>query len=113
MDPLASGQRAILVATDVASRGLDIPGISLVVVYDFGNEKGGGAEPWVHRIGRTGRAGKTGRALTFYTADDKGAHDLVALAEEANQKVPQELKDMAAWAGESKGRRKHGWAKWW
>jgi len=108
---VASGQRALLVATDVASRGLDIPGISLVVVFDFGGERGGGVEPWVHRIGRTGRAGKLGRALTFFTAEDKGARELVTIVEEANQKVPQALKDMAAWGG--KARRKHGWAKGW
>ena len=57
----------ILVATDVASRGLDIPEVSMVVNYDVP----GDPEDYVHRIGRTGRAGKTGQAITLFTEHDK------------------------------------------
>jgi ATP-dependent RNA helicase DDX5/DBP2 len=115
---VAGGQQSVLVATDVAARGLDIPGISLVVVYDFSNARqpaGIAVENYVHRVGRTGRAGKTGRALTLWSSEDKGAPELVKLLEDAGQKVPKELKDIAAWARPAgKGGRSHGWAKsWW
>jgi len=58
---LQSGKIAFLVATDVASRGVDIPGVSLVVNYDMPAS----IETYVHRIGRTGRAGDKGTAVTF------------------------------------------------
>jgi superfamily II DNA/RNA helicase len=57
----SSGQVRVLVATDVAARGLDIPNVSHVINFDQPNSY----EDYVHRIGRTGRAGKTGHALTF------------------------------------------------
>jgi ATP-dependent RNA helicase DDX5/DBP2 len=54
-------------------------------------------EDYVHRIGRTGRAGATGTAYTFFTQQDgKHARELVKVLEGAGQKVPAELKDMAA-----------------
>jgi ATP-dependent RNA helicase DBP3 len=56
-----NGKIRMLVATDVAARGIDIPDVSLVINYD---EPGTYAD-YVHRIGRTGRAGKQGKALTF------------------------------------------------
>jgi len=93
-----NGRRGILVATDVAARGLDIPGVALVVCYDFG---GGGlgqdsdVESYVHRIGRTGRAGLTGKAFTFFTEYDKGSPKFVELLEGANQKVPDMLRTLA------------------
>lgn len=62
------GKFQILVATDVAARGIDVDGISHVVNYDIPNEP----DAYVHRIGRTGRAGATGVALTFCPADDLG-----------------------------------------
>ena len=58
-----TGQADILIATDVAARGLDIPDVSHVINYDIPES----AETYVHRIGRTGRAGKTGTAITLVT----------------------------------------------
>ncbi len=52
-----------MVATDVAARGLDVPNVGVVVNFDFPN----GVEDYVHRIGRTGRAGATGKSYTFFT----------------------------------------------
>ncbi len=64
---LRSGDLDVLVATDVAARGLDVERIGLVVNYDLPLE----AETYVHRIGRTGRAGRTGRSLTFFSGRDR------------------------------------------
>jgi ATP-dependent RNA helicase DDX23/PRP28 len=65
---LKSGSKEILVATDVAGRGIDIPDVSMVINYDMAKS----IEDYVHRIGRTGRAGKTGSAVTFLTQEDSG-----------------------------------------
>lgn len=62
------GQVPLLVATDVAARGLDIPAVKLVINVTFPLT----AEDYVHRIGRTGRAGKEGLAITLFTEHDKG-----------------------------------------
>merc|ERR1711965_535553 len=62
-----NGKSRILVATDVAARGLDIPLIQHVINYDLPQVP----EDYIHRIGRTGRAGKEGSALTFLTPNDK------------------------------------------
>lgn len=88
-------QRAVLVATDVAARGLDIPGVAMVIVFDFGKSKhndGTSVESYVHRIGRTGRAGTTGKAWAFFTDSDSGAPQLVEVLEGAGQVVPPALK---------------------
>ena len=61
IDQMKSGQASILIATDVVARGLDIPRISLVVNYDLPGDN----ESYVHRIGRTGRAGREGTAISF------------------------------------------------
>src|SRR5699024_9377723 len=58
-----SGQVDVLVATDVAARGLDVPRIGLVINYDAPAD----SETYVHRIGRTGRAGQSGQALLLLT----------------------------------------------
>lgn len=63
VERLRSGSLDVLVATDVAARGLDVERISLVVNFDVPREP----EAYVHRIGRTGRAGRAGRSLTFFT----------------------------------------------
>ncbi len=70
MERFAAGKVRVLVATDIAQRGLDIDGISHVVNYDVPNDPG----DYVHRIGRTARAGATGVAVTFVTAGDIGAY---------------------------------------
>lgn len=62
----SNGSLRILITSDVASRGLDIDGVDLVVNYDIPVD----AETYVHRIGRTGRAGKTGVAITFVNEED-------------------------------------------
>jgi ATP-dependent RNA helicase RhlE len=69
LERFSSGDVRVLVATDVAQRGLDVEGISHVVNYDVPLDP----EDYVHRIGRTGRAGATGTAVTFVTASDLGA----------------------------------------
>ncbi len=69
LERFATGKIRVLVATDVAQRGLDVDGISHVVNYDVPLDP----EDYVHRIGRTGRAGATGTAITFVTAGDLGA----------------------------------------
>eukprot|EP00043_Microstomoeca_roanoka_P011116 m.104985 g.104985 ORF g.104985 m.104985 type:complete len:265 (-) comp15096_c5_seq1:311-1105(-) len=63
---LKEGAKDILVATDVAGRGIDIPDVSMVINYDMAKN----IENYTHRIGRTGRAGKSGTAITFLTEED-------------------------------------------
>jgi superfamily II DNA/RNA helicase len=77
---------AIMVATDVAARGLDIKGVTHVVNFDMARD----VESYVHRIGRTGRAGELGEAVTFWNPDyDKDCSPaLVKIAKDAGQIVP-------------------------
>ncbi len=63
------GRYNILIATDIAARGIDVSGIELVVNYDMPAN----SEDYVHRIGRTGRAGKTGHAISFVTTEQRGS----------------------------------------
>ncbi|EIE25575.1 DEAD-domain-containing protein [Coccomyxa subellipsoidea C-169] len=85
------GTTPVMVATDVAARGLDVPNVGAVVNYDFPN----GVEDYIHRIGRTGRAGASGEAYTFFTPQDsKYARELSRVLREANQVVPPELESM-------------------
>ncbi|XP_062570833.1 probable ATP-dependent RNA helicase DDX43 [Saccostrea cucullata] len=86
------GHTRILVATDVASRGLDVKDITHVFNYDFPRNM----EEYVHRVGRTGRAGKTGKSISLLTRSDwRSATHLIEILEEANQIVPDELASMA------------------
>ncbi|MCA1811008.1 MAG: DEAD/DEAH box helicase, partial [Halobacteriales archaeon] len=66
MQAFRDGDMDLLVATDVASRGIDVPEVSHVVNFDLPDEP----EAYVHRIGRTGRMGRTGRAFTFVQSDE-------------------------------------------
>lgn len=79
------GDKDVLVATDVASKGLDFPGIQHVINYDMPDD----IENYVHRIGRTGRSGQQGVATTFVNKanDESVLLDLKHLLIEANQKV--------------------------
>lgn len=63
-----SGKYKVLVATDIAARGIDVTGIELVINYDLPDD----TENYVHRIGRTGRAGNKGHAISFATPDQRG-----------------------------------------
>jgi ATP-dependent RNA helicase DeaD len=77
------GRERLLVATDVAARGLDITGVSHVVNYDIPNSP----DIYVHRIGRTGRAGDTGRAITIITP--KQRRELDAIERHANTEIAE------------------------
>ncbi|KAK4058475.1 mRNA splicing protein prp28 [Microbotryomycetes sp. JL221] len=66
LESLRNGETDVLVATDLAGRGIDVPDVSLVVNYQMSNH----IEAYIHRIGRTGRAGKTGVAVTFLQETD-------------------------------------------
>ncbi|XP_047981128.1 DEAD-box ATP-dependent RNA helicase 5 isoform X1 [Salvia hispanica] len=82
------GSCPLLIATDVAARGLDIPDVEVVINYSFPLT----TEDYVHRIGRTGRAGKKGVAHTFFTKENKGlSGELVNVLREAKQVVPEDL----------------------
>lgn len=85
------GKSTILVATDVASRGLDVKNIKIVINYDFPTN----IEDYIHRIGRTGRAGATGDSFTFFTSrDGSHAEDLIDVLKKAKQQIPPDLKGM-------------------
>mmetsp|Transcript_32878 Transcript_32878/g.51603 ORF Transcript_32878/g.51603 Transcript_32878/m.51603 type:complete len:419 (+) Transcript_32878:113-1369(+) len=89
LDAFRQGSVSVLVATDVAARGLDIQGISLVVNYDLPTS----IDDYVHRIGRTGRAGNIGKALSFFNDDTNFmiGQDLLKLLAENGQKIPDFL----------------------
>ncbi|MCO5607214.1 hypothetical protein L7F22_061407 [Adiantum nelumboides] len=88
-----TGATPILVATDVAARGLDIPDVAHVINFDLPND----IDDYVHRIGRTGRAGKSGLATAFFNENNVSlARPLVELMQEANQTVPDWLVNYAA-----------------
>ncbi|MFH4976806.1 hypothetical protein AB6A40_003515 [Gnathostoma spinigerum] len=87
-----AGKMPILLATDVAARGLDVDDIKYVINYDYSNN----SEDYVHRIGRTARHNKTGTAYTFFTwSNSAKAKDLVKVLEEAKQNIPPELYEMS------------------
>jgi ATP-dependent RNA helicase DDX5/DBP2 len=72
MGAFKAGRVPVLLATDVAARGLDVKDVKVVINYDFPHAKGNaGIEDYVHRIGRTGRAGAEGKAYGFFTAEIK------------------------------------------
>ncbi|KFH47904.1 Pre-mRNA-splicing ATP-dependent RNA helicase-like protein [Hapsidospora chrysogenum ATCC 11550] len=90
LNSVRSGQTQVLVATDLAGRGIDVPDVSLVVNFNMATN----IESYTHRIGRTGRAGKTGVAITFLGPEDNDVlYDLrQILSKSSISKVPDELK---------------------
>eukprot|EP00735_Rhodelphis_limneticus_P008217 TRINITY_DN2105_c1_g1::TRINITY_DN2105_c1_g1_i1::g.12738::m.12738 TRINITY_DN2105_c1_g1::TRINITY_DN2105_c1_g1_i1::g.12738 ORF type:complete len:546 (-),score=117.26,sp/Q9C718/RH20_ARATH/66.36/0.0,DEAD/PF00270.24/2.8e-45,Helicase_C/PF00271.26/2.5e+03,Helicase_C/PF00271.26/3.7e-25,ResIII/PF04851.10/0.041 TRINITY_DN2105_c1_g1_i1:135-1772(-) len=88
LNEFKGGKSPLMIATDVASRGLDIKDIKYVINYDFPHC----IEDYVHRIGRTGRAGDVGTSYTFFTPNNfKMARELANIIREAGQEVPEEL----------------------
>jgi ATP-dependent RNA helicase RhlB len=85
IDSLKAGKLRFLVATDVAARGLDIEGLALVVNYDLPVE----TENYVHRIGRTARAGKTGKAVSF--ASEQDVYELAGIEKYLGNKIPSRI----------------------
>ena len=85
MDRFKAGQVKCLVATDVAARGIDVNDLAMVVNYDLPNE----AENYVHRIGRTARAGKSGKAYTFCSEQD--VYQLVPIERYIEKQIPSRV----------------------
>jgi len=84
---------SLLVATDVAARGLDVDDIRMVVNFDFPND----TETYIHRIGRTGRAGKKGVAVSFFVSEKNGrmAKEIIEILNRTEQNVSNELQSAA------------------
>jgi len=95
------GSTPILVATDVAARGLDIKNVTQVINFDMPSN----IDDYVHRIGRTGRIGTTGKALSFF--NDKNANvarDLIELLSENGHEIPAFLEEAKFRGGKGRGR---------
>ncbi|CAF0815449.1 unnamed protein product [Adineta steineri] len=87
-----SRPRIILIATDVAARGLDVEDVRIVINLDYPAQ----TEDYVHRIGRTARSGTKGTAYTFFTRENaRQAHDLIQLLKDSNQDVNEKLHSMS------------------
>jgi ATP-dependent RNA helicase RhlB len=97
INDLKSGRINILVATDVAARGLDIEGLALVVNYDLPVD----AENYVHRIGRTARAGKTGKAISL--ASEQDVYELADIEKYIAAKIPSEVAEQTLFAEDKSG----------
>ena len=103
-----AGEYDILVATDVAGRGIDVKGIDLVVNYEMPYV----IENYTHRIGRTGRAGRQGTAVSFLTSEDQDIfYDLKELLTNSNNTVPPELARHEASNVKPQRDGKGGWGK--
>jgi ATP-dependent RNA helicase DDX5/DBP2 len=108
MNGFRSDPHGVLIATDVAARGIDIRDIEIVVNYDFPQS----VEDYIHRIGRTGRAGATGESHTFFSSKhSRMARDLAKVLADARQPVPPELYNMqgsSSGGGGGGGRNRYG-----
>lgn len=99
-------QSTLLCATDVAARGLDVDDIRMVVNFDMPNDM----ENYIHRIGRTGRAGKKGTAVSFFVADKNArmARELSEILARTDQNIPNELQALSSFSGGRGGGRGRG-----
>ncbi|XP_066991485.1 ATP-dependent RNA helicase p62 isoform X2 [Anabrus simplex] len=105
MKEFRNSDSGILVATDVAARGLDVEGIKFVINFDYPNS----SEDYIHRIGRTGRNSK-GTSYAFFTAKNgRQARDLVSVLREANQMVNPKLEELAMRSGGGNGYKGGRW----
>ncbi|KAM0729118.1 putative ATP-dependent RNA helicase DDX17 [Formica fusca] len=104
-----SGKAPILVATDVAARGLDVEDVKFVINFDYPSC----SEDYVHRIGRTGRRQKTGTAYTFFTPNNANkANDLIQVLKEANQVINPKLLELADGKAGGYGRNRGARNRW-
>jgi len=105
------GKAKVLVATDVAQRGLDIKNVQYVVNYDPPPTM----EDYVHRIGRTGRAGEKGEAYTYLYANETGpAQCILKVMKKSGQRIPDELRELCGGGSNLTGTwggRYAGWGK--
>lgn len=105
LDAFRTGRAPIMVATAVAARGLDIPNVTHVVNYDLPTD----IDDYVHRIGRTGRAGNVGVATAFFNRGNKGiAREMIDILKEANQEIPGFLDSILREASYGRGGRGRG-----
>lgn len=119
MEAFRSGENRLLIATDVASRGLDVPDIDLVLNYTFPLT----IEDYIHRIGRTARGTRSGLAITLFnggppahgSVQDEKSHaaDLKRVLQEARQVVPKELEKLASSTGGNKATKKKSSSNIW
>jgi len=104
-----NGEARVCVATDLASRGLDVRNIAIVVNYDAPK----GAEDYVHRIGRTGRAEDSGEAYTLLLkwGNESEAKYIANIMRKANQEVPQDVAELEKNAGDDWSKDDNSWSK--
>lgn len=91
------GKLDVLVATDVASRGIDVQGVTHVIQYDMPKK----IETYIHRVGRTGRGGEEGEATALLTYHCKCAKDLKQLLKISKQQIPEQLRDSVRLFGQT------------
>eukprot|EP00835_Amoeboradix_gromovi_P005899 NODE_610_length_6054_cov_0.409908.p2 type:complete len:486 gc:universal NODE_610_length_6054_cov_0.409908:1739-3196(+) len=97
------GKSSVLVATDVCGRGIDVNDVKYVINYDIPND----GEDFIHRIGRTGRAGKSGVAISYFTSNDaEVSRELIKIFEDSDIEVPQEILKIASTLNVNSNRRK-------
>lgn len=102
-----NGKTMILVATDVAARGLDVEDVKYVINFDYPNS----SEDYIHRIGRTGRCQSAGTAYAYFTPNNaRQAKELIAVLEEAGQAINPQLADMANSMRNQYGKGRQRWS---
>jgi ATP-dependent RNA helicase RhlE len=114
LEGFKSGKYKVLVATDIASRGIDVKGIELVINYDLPED----AENYVHRIGRTARAGHKGHAISFATPDQKSdVRDIEKIIRTSlpvskhPDLPPEQFSESAHSSSDSRPRRNHSYGR--